>query len=140
MNKLNNYSLCKIYFCRTHYPDSVPQCYQNFLREVSSNVPCAGIMQVTSKQSISILKNFCKQKLDLRNGEHKSKLDHICSQIPVFWRLLNSICVFEESNFLPKDVATIVLKMIHIRNETFKVQRYKEDYIEYKEPGVFLNT
>ena len=28
--------------------------------------------------------------------------------------------------------------MIHIRNETFKVQRYKEDYIEYKEPGVFF--
>ena len=72
--------------------------------------------------------------------DDKSKLDHICSQIPVFWRLLNSICVFEESNFLPKDVATIVLKMIHIRNETFKVQRYKEDFIEYKEPGVFLNT
>ena len=116
----------------------MPQCYINFFCEISTNVPVAGLIQVKVKQSITILKNFCKQKIDVRNGKHKTELDLLRSQMPVMWRLLNSICVFNDSNFLPNDISKIVLKLIQIQKETFQVQRYKEDYIQYNEPGVFF--
>ena len=52
--------------------------------------------------------------------------------------LINLICVHEESNFLPIDLSKIVLKLLVIRKETFRTQRYSEDYYEYKESGVFF--
>ena len=43
------------------------------------------------------------------------------------------MCIFEKSDFLPKDVANIILTLLKIRRNTFRngPQRYQEDYIKY---------
>ena len=52
----------------------------------------------------------------------------------VLWPQLEDICNLENSNFLPRDIAKIVLILLAIRKNTFKnsPQRFAEDYIRYE--------
>ena len=87
----------------------------------------------------SLLKRFCKNELDIRSGKFNEELQLLRYEIPVLWRLINEICVFEDTNFLKNDVSKIVLTLLNIRKDTFEKspQRYQEDYLPYEESGVF---
>ena len=49
------------------------------------------------------------------------------------WSHLRDVCNHEDNNFLPDDIARIVLKLLEIRRQSFRKtpQRYAEDYFKY---------
>lgn len=56
--------------------------------------------------------------------------------MPALWPNLVAIMNLEKSNYLPADVANIVLKLISIRRNTFlnSAVRSNEDYILWENP------
>ena len=83
--------------------------FQAFIQDVSKSSPVAGLLQVTSENSIRILKHFSRRKLDLLSARNFKKLQHIQSEIPAFWRKLQDIISYEKETFLPHDIAEVVL-------------------------------
>ena len=121
--------------------ESIPEQYHSFLTDVCKNSPVAGYMQVTSKKPLILLRQFCVRKLDVRNGIFNAELFELRKQLPVLWPQLVQICEFENSNFLPHDVATTILALLEVRNQTFRKapQRYQEDYKKYKESETYMD-
>ena len=115
------------------YPETLPKQYKEFLVDVSKGSPVAGYIQFTKKSSIILLQQYCQREIDIRNGNHQQELFELNSQLPALWPQILNICIFEKNNFLPVDVANIVLTLIQIRRNTFRngPQRYQEDYIKY---------
>ena len=114
--------------------ETLPEPYILFLADVSKNTPVAGLIQVTSKKSLLLLRQFCVRQLDVRNGNHSQELYILNSELPSLWPQLINICEHEESNFLPHDVSKIVLGLLTVRKNTFRnaPQRFSEDYIKYE--------
>ena len=114
--------------------DKLPEPYTKFLADVSKNTPVAGFIQVTHKQSLLLLRQFCVKQLDVRSGGHTQQLNILTSELPALWPQLVDIYEHENSNFLPHDIAKIVLTLILIRKKTFRnsPQRFAEDYIKYE--------
>ena len=125
---------------RSKNKDVLPHCYNKFLSEVTKNVPICGIIQVTESKPIKILKKFCYETLDLRSGTYPKEIELLKTQVPFIWKLLNDICLYENTDFLPLDISRIMLKMLEIRKSTFSnsPQRYNEDYIDWDKTGVFI--
>ena len=100
--------------------DKLPEPYIKFLADVCKNTPVAGL--------------GCVRQLDVRNGSHSQQLNILTNELPALWPQLVDICNLENSNFLPRDIAKIVLILLAIRNNTFKnsPQRFAEDYIRYE--------
>ena len=117
----------------------LPDCYKLFLSDVCKNSPVAGYVQVTRNKPLIILKQFCTNQLDIRNGHHQNELIEVKSQLPALWKQLSDICQFKNTNFLPLDVSAIVLVLLKIRNQTYRsgVQRYQDDYIPYDKTGIY---
>ena len=78
------------------HPDHLPSCYKKFFHELAKNVPACGIIQVTNKgkDALKFLRSFCKEELNLRNGEHCDELYVVRSQLPAFWKTINDICIY----------------------------------------------
>ena len=115
------------------YPSILPEPYKIFLTDVGKGSPVAGFIQVTSKKPLVQLRQFCNREIDLRNGNYQQELAELKSQLPALWQQLMDICILENSNFLPLDIANIVIRLLSIRRNTFRngPQRYAEDYIKY---------
>ena len=62
--------------------EHLPDCYKVFLSDVCKNSPVAGYVQVTRNKPIIILKQFCTNQLDIRNGHHQNELLEVKSQLP----------------------------------------------------------
>ena len=114
--------------------DQLPEPYTHFLADVSKNTPVAGLIQVTNKKTLLLLRQFCVRQLDVRNGSHSQELNILNCELPSFWPQIINICDFEKSNFLPHDVSKIVLALITVRKNTFRnaPQRFSEDYLKYE--------
>jgi hypothetical protein len=92
----------------------------------------AGFLQILTSESLEILEEYCNQSLDLRSTEHAAKQKMIKEEMPALWPNLIEILNLENANYLPGDVSSIILKMIHIRRNTFlhSATRSSDDYIE----------
>ena len=98
----------------------LPSVYNRFLQNLSKNTPVSGFLQVTSKEPLKVLKEFCKRKLNLCSVEHLPSIKLLRKELPPLWDMLMNIINIENSNYLPEDVSNIVLKLISIRKNTYK--------------------
>ena len=61
------------------------------------------------------------QKTNIRDGNHNSELQLIQEEIPVAWQHLIDILNYEQDeDFLPADIAIILLKLLEIRRDTYR--------------------
>ena len=111
----------------------LPECYVKILSEVSKNIAAAGILQPTRNETIKYLRQYCLREIDIRENSNQAILKLLSSELPAIFPTLLEIVSFEESDFLPRDLSQIILKLILIRTNTFKnsTPRYQEDYIKY---------
>ena len=122
----------------------LPKAYSRLIRNISIPTSVAGLIQVTHKKPLDILKAFCRKEIDLLSVSNIPSLQLVQEQMPPFWNILNSIIKLEESSqYLPKDVAAITLKLLEIRYLTFRraTQRdsslYREWTSEKSHPCIF---
>ena len=94
-------------------------------------------MQVTHADPLVYLQSFCDQQLNLRSAANKDKLILMARELPALWPNLVDLMELEHLEFLPQDVATILTKLIDIRNSTFRnaAERNDDDYISWESPG-----
>lgn len=97
----------------------------------------AGLLQVTSKEPLKILKRFCQRDLNLAKISNSASLRLLREEIPPFLDMLEQIRKEEKEDFLPPDVSTIVLTLLRIRGRTFSYAERREnsDYTEYDSVG-----
>ena len=111
--------------------------YKRFLANVSKETSVAGLLQVTCKEPLSVLRRFCQRDLDLTKINNSASLSLLREEIPPFLSMLEDIRKEEKSNFLPPDVSSIVLTILRIRERTFSYaeRRATTDYTEWDEPA-----
>ena len=103
--------------------------FGTFLKETS----VAGLLQVTSKQPLKILKKFCQRDLDITKISNSAYLRCLQEEVPPFFDMLEQIRKEEKADYLPEDVSTIVLTLLRIRKRTFTYAERREnsDYTEW---------
>ena len=118
------------------WPDEIPEPYSRFICNLCKPTSVASFLQVTSDEPLQILRLFCEQALHIRSPEQQDKLKLILRELPALWPNLMDILEIECSEFLPDELARVVLKMIEIRRGTFRnaAQRSDEDYIPWPAP------
>ena len=119
------------------WQDELPAPYRTLLSSVAKYTSVAGYLQVLSDKPLQHLSAFCLKELDLRSIEHKEKLKLVMHELPALWPNLLEILNLQKSNFLPNDVAQVVLKLIDIRRATFvnAAERQDDDYIPWSSIG-----
>ena len=115
--------------------EKLPGAYVRFLAEVSKATPVAGYMQITERGTLKTLRGFCMSEVNIRDGYHQQDLCKLQSELPALWTNLIDILNYEGTTFLPKTVSRIVLRLIKIRIDTFKLSeiRYQEDYFVFED-------
>ena len=122
------------------YNESLPKPYNNMFTEVCKNVAVAGYIQVNSSKAINLLRSFCKKRKNLRSGLYREELQEVRSQLPVIWKQISAICIFEGTDYLPDTTSNLVLRLLEIRKMSFEssATRYAEQYYDYDGQGVFM--
>ena len=94
-------------------------------------------MQVTNDDPLVHLRAFCARQLNLRSASNKDKLSKMARELPALWPNLVQIMELEKSDFLPQDVSEIILKLILIREGTFRhsAERDDDEYVQWESPG-----
>lgn len=114
----------------------LPAPYKRLLTNLAKETSVAGFLQVTQPKPLLLLRQFAEGSLDLKNLANIDQLNLIKSELPPLWSMLQSILDVENVAFLPDDVATIVLRLLKIRDNTFRkaATRSSNDYTEWDEP------
>ena len=112
---------------------SISPGYKRFLGNVCKETSVAGLLQVTCKEPLKILKRFCQGDLDITKIRNSASLKCLQEEIPPFLDMLEQIRKEEKTDILPQDVSTIVLTLLRIRSRTFTFAERREnsDYTEY---------
>ena len=111
--------------------DDVPDPYLHWLRDLSVGSSVGGYLQPRSMESLTILRNFCSQSINLRTPEQANNLSKVQKELPAIWSTLLNILNLEKLNFLPDDVSNIVQKLITMKTEIISKapERFSENYI-----------
>ena len=112
----------------------IPDCYNVFLSEATKNSPIAGLLQITNKRALTLIRDFCLHNINLRDVSNIESLRFVQSQLPVLWGMIVGICKYENSVFLPREVSRIILEFLNIRQNTFgkATPRTASDYVKYE--------
>ena len=115
--------------------EELPAPYKRFIQNVCKPTSVRGFIQVTCPEPLEYLKLFCRGVINIKSMEHKTKLQMVIKQLPLLWPMLENICNLERSSALPQEVTAIVLKLLAIREQTFRdaVPREEHVYYEYEE-------
>ena len=115
------------------YPFKIPAPYVSFLSNISKNSSTRSLLQVTNLEVIDHLRDYCQETLDLRNLQNEKQLKQVLLNLPALWPILNDISRLERTNYLPREVSRIVLKLLTIRVDTFEncTRRSNSDYFLY---------
>ena len=97
------------------FPEGMPACYRHFLANVCKPTSVRGLLQVLSSEPLLYLEQFCKEELNLHAHSSQRQLKCVAASLPAVWPDLNRICNLTNSEFLPKEVSTVVLKLLSIR-------------------------
>ena len=62
------------------------------------------VWRMVNQSSKGILQ---KKKKNLRSGFYREELEEERSQLPVVWKQINSICLFEGTDYLPDTTSKI---------------------------------
>ena len=119
-----------------NWPGEIPSPYTRLIGNVCKISSVAGYLQILTPESLEYLEDFCNQNLELRSARNLQKQKCVAKEMPALWPNLVAILNLENVNFLPDDVANIVLKLISIRRDTFDnaAERTQEDYIAWENP------
>ena len=97
------------------FPEVLPSCYKNLIGNVSKPTSVRGLLQVLTPEPLIYLEQFCKEELNLYDHSSQRQLQCIVANLPAIWPAINSICNLENSEFLPKEVSAILLKLLTMR-------------------------
>ena len=100
--------------------EEIPGPYRRFIKNISKPTSVRGFIQVTSAAPLEYLKQFCEGTVNIKSVEEKNKLLVVIKQLPVLWPILEKICNLERSAILPPEVSAIVLRLLEIREFTFR--------------------
>ena len=114
-------------------PLQIPEEYITFLSNISKPSSVPGLLQTTGPVPLSHLKHFCEKKLDLGSVSNKDKSRLLEKELPAFFPNLMKIKAKAGTQYLPDCVNTIVLKLLKIRDETFRnaPKRSDSDYFPW---------
>ena len=81
----------------------------------------SGFLQVLSSEPLDSLEQFCNQSLDVRSVDNAGIQQKMA-----------------EESYLPVDVASIIIKLIEIRKNTFlnAAVRTEDDYVDWEDPDM----
>ena len=97
------------------FHEGMPACYRHFLANVCKPTSVRGLLQVMSSEPLLYLEQFCKEELNLHDHSSQRQLKCPAASLPAVWPDLNRICNLTNSEFLPKEVSTVVLNLLSIR-------------------------
>ena len=114
--------------------DKVPAAYKRFIGNICKPTSVRGLIQVTGPEALEYLKMHCEGAINIKTVEHQDKLLCVIQQLPVMWPILENICNFERSCIFPREVSDIVLKLLEIRENTFRnaADRNENAYHDYE--------
>ena len=98
------------------FPEGMPSCYRHFLANVCKPTSVRGLLQVLSSEPLLYLEQFCKEELNLHAHSSQMQLKCVATSLPAIWPDLDRICNLTNSEFLPKEVSTVILKLLSIRH------------------------
>ena len=126
-----------------HWFTDCPAEYNDFFSDISKETSIPGLIQVNSNEPLDILSDYCNERLDLRAHQNLNRLQIVEREIPALWSSLKNILKLEKrSNYLPKDVASVVLELISIWKNIFinAAERSDDQYFWYPEDAGELPT
>jgi hypothetical protein len=97
------------------FPEGMPACYRHFLANVCKPTSVRGLLQVLTPEPLLYLEQFCKEELNLHAHSSQMQLKYLTVSLPAIWPDLDRICNLTNSEFLPKEVSTVILKLLSIR-------------------------
>ena len=97
------------------FPEDMPSCFKHFIANVSKPTSVRGLLQVLSAEPLEYLEQYCKEELNIRTPSAQQQLQCIVSSLPAIWPDLDAMCNLENSEYLPKQVSNILLKLLKIR-------------------------
>ena len=111
----------------------MPPCYKSFLANIARNTSVRGFLQVMSPEPLEYLEEFSKEVLDVRSHANQHQLHVLQTNLPAIWPDLDEMCTLENSVFLPREVSTIILRLLKIRKDTFlkATPRTNTDYVAW---------
>ena len=86
-----------------------------------------------SPEPLEYLEEFSKEVLDVRSHANQHQLHVLQTNLPAIWPDLDEMCTLENSVFLPREVSTIILRLLKIRRDTFlkATPRTNTDYVAW---------
>lgn len=97
------------------FPDEMPPCYKHFIGNVCKPTSVRGLLQVLTPEPLQYLEQYCKEELNLRIHSSQQQLHCISVNLPAIWPSLDAMCNLDNSVYLPKDVAAIMIRLLQIR-------------------------
>ena len=97
------------------FPDEMPQFYKKFIANISKLTSVRGLLQVLTTEPLQYLEDFCRQTLNLHLHTSQQQLKSVTSNLPALWPDLDAMCNSENSQYLPRAVSIIILKLLKIR-------------------------
>ena len=109
--------------------ENLPEPYNKFLTEVSKPYSARALLQVNRPIPLHFLQQYCEDNLNIRdyNSQNPNTVKSLKSSFPALWPVLENIIQTENRRNLPRSVATIVLRLIEIRKETFATAATRSD-------------
>ena len=111
--------------------DKVPPPYKRLIGNICKPTSVRGFIQVTGPEALEYLKLHCEGTINIKTVEHKDKLLCVIQQLPVLWPILEDICNFEKSSIFLQEVSDIVLKLLEIREDTFRNATNRDENVYY---------
>ena len=111
----------------------IPKQYQRLLSCISKGTSVRGLLQPSNPSALRHLQSYCEERINLRDAEYISELKTVMSELPAVWSILDNICCLENKSFLPEFVSRIIMKIIDIRENLFKIATVRDDsdYVEW---------
>ena len=98
-----------------NYPEEMPAPYKHLIANICKPTSVRGLLQVTSPEPLQYPEQFCKEELNLHSHTSQLQLQCVVASLPAIWPDLDRICNLANSEYLPKEVSTVILKLLSIR-------------------------
>ena len=110
----------------------MPKPYRSLLKNICS--PAS--LQVLSPEPLQYPEQFSREQLDLHSLAAQRQLQCVATSLPALWPYLDQICSLENSLFLPRPLAAIILQLLKIRSATFSeaTKRTNSGFVAWPNP------
>ena len=118
------------------FQDEMPKPYRSLLKNICSPASVRGLLQVLSPEPLQYLEQFSREQLDLHSLAAQRQLQCVATSLPALWPYLDQICSLENSLFLPRPLAAIILQLLKIRSATFSeaIKRTNSGFVAWPNP------